>query len=46
MDLEQVSAEIRPRTYGEAVDLGFHMVRAWWKPVFGAWMAVVLPLAP
>jgi hypothetical protein len=36
MDLERVAAVIRPRTPWEAVDLGFGMARAWWKPVWAA----------
>jgi hypothetical protein len=43
MDLERVGAVIRPRTPWEAVDLGFGMVRAWWKPVWAAWLATVAP---
>lgn len=44
MDLERVAAVIRPRTPWEAVDLGFGMARAWWKPVWAAWFATVAPL--
>jgi len=44
VDLERVAAVIRPRTYPEAVDLGFRMVRVWWKPIYGASLAVALPL--
>jgi Domain of unknown function (DUF4129) len=43
MDLEQVAAVIRPRSSWEAVDLGFGMVRAWWKPVWAAWLTTVAP---
>ncbi len=43
MDLERVAAVIRPRSPWEAVDLGFGMVRAWWKPVWTAWLATVAP---
>jgi hypothetical protein len=43
MDLERVAAVIRPRSPWEAVDLGFGMVRAWWKPVWMAWLAAVAP---
>ena len=43
MDLESVAAVIRPRSPWEAVDLGFGMVRAWWKPVWTAWLATVAP---
>lgn len=44
MDLERVAAVIRPRTPWEAVDLGFGMARAWWKPLWAAWFATVAPL--
>lgn len=44
MQLESVAVALRPRNLWEAIDLGFGMVRTWWKPVFGAWLAVVLPV--
>ncbi len=34
MDLTKVSARIRPRMPYEAMDLGFLMVRHWWKELF------------
>jgi hypothetical protein len=34
MDLGKVSARIRPRLSFEAIDLGFLMVRRWWKQLF------------
>ncbi len=34
MDLTKVSARIRPRLPYEAMDLGFLMVRHWWKELF------------
>lgn len=34
MDLGKVSARIRPRLAFEAIDLGFLMVRRWWKHLF------------
>lgn len=34
MDLTKVSARIRPRLPYEAMDLGFLMVRRWWKELF------------
>ena len=45
MKLEAIAAEIRPRRPAEAMDLGFAMVRTWWKDVYGAWLAVALPTA-
>ena len=44
MKLEEVSVELRPRNPWEAMDLGFVMAREWWRPVYGAWFAVTLPL--
>ena len=45
MQIEKLAVAVRPRRPWEAVDLGFHMVRAWWKPLFGTWLALVLPVA-
>lgn len=45
MRLEDIAAEIRPRRPAEAMDLGFAMVRTWWKDVYAAWLAVALPAA-
>lgn len=45
MRLDDVTIALRARTQWEAVDLGATMLRAWWRPVYGAWFAVVLPLA-
>jgi hypothetical protein len=44
MDLERVAAVIRPRSPWEAIDLGFGMVRAWWRPIGAAWLATVAPV--
>lgn len=45
MRLDRAAAEIRPRRWWEAVDLGFAMVRAWWRPLWGIWLATFLPVA-
>ena len=45
MELERLSVQLRPRGGWEAVDLGFQMARAWWRPVWGTWLAVYLPAA-
>ena len=45
MQLERLSVELRPRGGWESLDLGFQMARAWWRPVWGTWLAVYLPLA-
>jgi hypothetical protein len=44
VQLERVAAELRPRSGWEAVDLGFRMVQVWWRPIYGAWLALALPL--
>ena len=45
MQLERLSVYLRPRGGWEALDLGFQMARAWWRPVWGTWLAVYLPAA-
>ncbi len=44
MQLDNVSAAIRPRNNYEALDLGFVLIREYWRPVFASWFAIVLPL--
>jgi hypothetical protein len=41
---DTLSIAVRPRQQWEAVDLGFLMVRAWWRQVYGAWLLTVVPL--
>ena len=45
MQLERLSVRLRPRGGWEALDLGFHMARSWWKPVWGTWLSAYLPAA-
>lgn len=46
MRLDSVTAEIRPRSDWEAVDLGFAMVRrSFWRCITVWWMAVTVPTA-
>ena len=45
MQLDQAAIQLRLRSPWEAVDLGVAMLRAWWRPVYGALLAVVLPTA-
>lgn len=45
MQLERLSVQLRPRGGWEALDLGFHMARSWWRPVWGTWLAVYVPAA-
>lgn len=44
MRLEDITAEVRPRAPWEAVDLGFHMARASWRPLLRISLALILPL--
>ena len=44
MELEKVTAEIRPRTQWEAIDLGISLVRAHASALLKGWMASVYPL--
>lgn len=44
MELDRISAVVRPRSQWEALDLGIIMARAWWWPLCRAWLAVTLPL--
>ena len=44
MDLDRFAAAVRPRTPWEAVDLGWALVRAWWRPMLGAWLSTTLPV--
>jgi hypothetical protein len=45
VQLERLSVALRPRGGWESLDLGFQMARAWWRPIWGVWLAVYLPLA-
>jgi hypothetical protein len=43
--LESLAVRLRPRTPAEAADLGMAMARAWWRPMWGAWLSVFVPVA-
>src|SRR5689334_25073868 len=45
MDLERLSVKLRQRSPWEAIDLGFAMAREWWRDVYGAWLAIFIPLS-
>ena len=45
MDLERISVAVRARDSWESVDLGFTMVRHWWRAIYSAWVVVVVPPA-
>lgn len=44
MRLDQVAIALRVREPWEAIDLGTVMLRAWWRPVYATWCAIVLPI--
>lgn len=44
MELERISAVVRPRNQWEAIDLGVAMARRWWRPLCLTWLAVSLPV--
>ncbi|MFT5584408.1 MAG: hypothetical protein ACI9VR_001993 [Cognaticolwellia sp.] len=44
MRIEDLRAELRPRTSWEAMDLGLRLLREWWRPVFAAWFCVIIPV--
>ena len=44
MRLEQVSARIAPRTPWQAMDMGAHLYRAWWKPLTLVWLSFSMPV--
>ena len=45
MRIDQLTIELRPRSHWQAADLGLLLLRNCWKPVFGSWWAIWLPLA-
>ncbi|MBU3918156.1 hypothetical protein KKA14_21715 [bacterium] len=44
MDLEKISASIKPRNGWQSIDLGILMVRNWWKTLYGSWFLLTLPI--
>ncbi len=45
MHIENLAVVLRARTPWEASDLGVMMLKQWWRPAIGAWLAVYLPVA-
>ena len=43
MRTDRVQVALRSREGLEAVDLGFRMVREWWRPLAATWLLFVLP---
>lgn len=44
MQLDRLSLVLRQRNPWEAIDLGFAMARAWWRPIYAAWLAAFVPI--
>ncbi|MEJ2529564.1 MAG: hypothetical protein P8Z39_05675 [Gammaproteobacteria bacterium] len=44
MQLDAISAKIRPRNHWEGVDLGFVMARQWFMPLWGLWWVTAAPV--
>jgi hypothetical protein len=44
VQLEKMTAQVRPRKPWEAVDLGFMMIQQWWKKIAVSWLATTLPV--
>jgi len=42
---EELRITAHPRSGWEAIDLGFAMARSWWRPIWGAWFLIVVPIA-
>ncbi len=45
MQIEKTAIALRRREPWEAIDLGFAMLREWWRPVYAAWAVTFLPIA-
>jgi hypothetical protein len=45
VELERMVVGLRPRSGWESLDLGFQMARHWWRPVWGIWLTLYLPVA-
>jgi hypothetical protein len=44
VELGKVAVVLRPRSPWEAIDLGFTLLRQWWRPVYTAFAPVYLPI--
>src|SRR5688572_1391452 len=45
MQIERTAIALRRREPWEAIDLGFAMLRQWWRPVYAAWAVTFVPVA-
>jgi hypothetical protein len=43
MQLANIAVTLRRRSPWEAIDLGFAMLRNWWRPVYAAWALTFVP---
>jgi len=44
VQLDKMTAQVRPRPAWEAVDLGFMMLQRWYRPVISSWVLFTLPI--
>src|SRR5690606_16341925 len=44
VQLDRIAVALRPRNEWEALDLGFQMAREWWRPIWGVWLALYVPV--
>jgi hypothetical protein len=44
VQLEKITAQVRPRPPWEAVDLGFLLIQRWKWTIYAGWLAVTLPV--
>jgi len=44
VQLDRLAVQLRVRNPWEAMDLGFAMVRSWWRQVYAPWLAVFAPV--
>jgi len=45
MQLASIAVTLRRRSPWEAIDLGFAMLRQWWRPVYASWALLFAPIA-
>jgi hypothetical protein len=45
MQIESTAITLRRREPWEAIDLGFAMLRQWWRPAYAAWAVTYVPVA-
>jgi len=44
VQIDKMSARVRPRKPMEAIDLGFMMVQQWWRKIALSWLVLTLPI--